>query len=40
MKDLPNARLEIIGDSGHAPFVEKTALVFERIYSFLTTVSK
>jgi pimeloyl-ACP methyl ester carboxylesterase len=40
MKDLPNARLEIIGDSGHAPFVEKTALVFERIYSFLTTVRK
>jgi 2-hydroxy-6-oxonona-2,4-dienedioate hydrolase len=34
--DLPNAHLEIIPDSGHAPFVEKTASVYERIRSFIT----
>ena len=36
MHNLPNARLEIIQDSGHAPFVEKTALVYERIHAFIT----
>ena len=34
--DLPNAYLEIIPDSGHAPFIEKTAIVYERIRTFLT----
>jgi pimeloyl-ACP methyl ester carboxylesterase len=34
--DLPNARLEIIPDAGHAPFIEKTAIVYERIRTFLT----
>ena len=34
--DLPNARLEIIPDAGHAPFIEKTAIVYERIHTFLT----
>ena len=36
LRDLPNARLEIIPDSGHAPFIEKTAIVCERIRTFLT----
>jgi pimeloyl-ACP methyl ester carboxylesterase len=31
-----NVKLEIIPDSGHAPFVEKTALVYERIRAFIT----
>ena len=31
LRDLPNAHLEIIPDAGHAPFVEKTAIVYERI---------
>jgi pimeloyl-ACP methyl ester carboxylesterase len=35
MNDLPNAKLQIIEDSGHSPFVEKTALVYESIRSFL-----
>ena len=34
-KVLTNARLEIIRDAGHAPFVEKTALVYEKIRMFL-----
>lgn len=34
--DLPNAHLQIISDSGHAPFVEKTASVYERIRTFIT----
>jgi pimeloyl-ACP methyl ester carboxylesterase len=34
--DLPNSRLEIIPDSGHAPFIEKTAIIYERIRTFLT----
>jgi 2-hydroxy-6-oxonona-2,4-dienedioate hydrolase len=36
LQDLPNARLEIIPDAGHAPFIEKTAIVYERIRTFLT----
>ena len=36
LRDLPNARLEIIPDAGHAPFIEKTAIVYERIRTFLT----
>jgi pimeloyl-ACP methyl ester carboxylesterase len=35
MNDLPNAKLQIIEDSSHSPFVEKTALVYESIRSFL-----
>jgi pimeloyl-ACP methyl ester carboxylesterase len=27
---------EIIDDAGHAPFVEKTALVYEKLRTFLT----
>ena len=33
---LSKAKLEVIPDSGHAPFVEKTASVYERIRIFLT----
>jgi pimeloyl-ACP methyl ester carboxylesterase len=36
LQDLPNASLEIIPDAGHAPFIEKTAIVYERIRTFLT----
>lgn len=36
LRDLPNARLEIIPDAGHAPFIEKTAIVYEKIRTFLT----
>jgi pimeloyl-ACP methyl ester carboxylesterase len=36
LRDLPNARLKIIPDAGHAPFIEKTAIVYERIRTFLT----
>jgi pimeloyl-ACP methyl ester carboxylesterase len=32
---LPRARHETIADVGHAPFVEKTALVYEKLRSFL-----
>jgi pimeloyl-ACP methyl ester carboxylesterase len=35
LNDLSNAKLEVIPDSGHAPFVEKTSLVYERIQRFL-----
>ena len=35
LQELPNARLEIIPDAGHAPFIEKTAIVYERIRAFL-----
>jgi 2-hydroxy-6-oxonona-2,4-dienedioate hydrolase len=38
--DLPNAELEIIPASGHAPFVEKTALVYEKIRTFLMNQDK
>jgi pimeloyl-ACP methyl ester carboxylesterase len=36
LSDLPKTKLEVIPDSGHAPFVEKTASVYERIRIFLT----
>jgi pimeloyl-ACP methyl ester carboxylesterase len=36
LQDLPNACLEIIPDAGHAPFIEKTAIAYERIRTFLT----
>ena len=36
LRHLPNARLEIVPDAGHAPFIEKTAIVYERIRIFLT----
>ena len=31
-----NVKLEIIPDSGHAPFVEKTALLYERVRAFIS----
>ncbi|MFZ0512616.1 MAG: alpha/beta hydrolase [Candidatus Nitrosopolaris sp.] len=34
-RELPNAKYEIIADAGHAPFVEKTALVYEKLRTFL-----
>jgi pimeloyl-ACP methyl ester carboxylesterase len=33
---LPKANYETIADAGHAPFVEKTALVYEKLRTFLT----
>jgi len=33
---LPKAKYETIADAGHAPFVEKTALVYEKLRTFLT----
>jgi pimeloyl-ACP methyl ester carboxylesterase len=33
---LPKAKFETVADAGHAPFVEKTALVFEKLRTFLT----
>jgi pimeloyl-ACP methyl ester carboxylesterase len=35
LNDLSNAKLEVIPGSGHAPFAEKTSLVYERIQKFL-----
>jgi pimeloyl-ACP methyl ester carboxylesterase len=32
---VPKAKYEIIDNAGHAPFVEYTALVFEKIHTFL-----
>jgi pimeloyl-ACP methyl ester carboxylesterase len=32
---LPKAKFELMADAGHAPFVEKTALVYERVCAFL-----
>jgi 2-hydroxy-6-oxonona-2,4-dienedioate hydrolase len=32
---LPNAKYEIIADAGHAPFVEKPALLYEKLRTFL-----
>jgi pimeloyl-ACP methyl ester carboxylesterase len=32
---LPKANYETIADAGHAPFVEKTALVYEKLRTFL-----
>jgi pimeloyl-ACP methyl ester carboxylesterase len=37
LNDLSNVKLEVIPESGHAPFVEKPSLVYERIHRFLTT---
>jgi len=34
--ELPRARHETIADAGHAPFIEKTTIVYERIRTFLT----
>ena len=34
LRDLPNARLVIIPDAGHAPFIEKTAIVYKRSVTF------
>lgn len=33
---LPKAKFELIADAGHAPFVEKTALFYEKLCGFLT----
>jgi pimeloyl-ACP methyl ester carboxylesterase len=32
---LPKAKYETITDSGHSPFIEKTALVYEKLRTFL-----
>jgi hypothetical protein len=32
---LPKAKFELIADAGHAPFVEKTALFYEKVCAFL-----
>ena len=32
---LPKAKYEMIADAGHAPFVEKTALLHEKLHTFL-----
>jgi pimeloyl-ACP methyl ester carboxylesterase len=32
---LPKANCETIADAGHSPFVEKTALVYEKLRTFL-----
>jgi pimeloyl-ACP methyl ester carboxylesterase len=34
-QQLPKAKYETIADAGHAPFVEKTALVYEKLRTFL-----
>jgi pimeloyl-ACP methyl ester carboxylesterase len=34
-QQLPKASYAIIADAGHAPFVEKTALVYEKLRTFL-----
>jgi pimeloyl-ACP methyl ester carboxylesterase len=36
LDELSNVKLEIIQDSGHAPFAEKPDLVYERIRTFMT----
>jgi pimeloyl-ACP methyl ester carboxylesterase len=36
LDNLTNAKLKIIQDSGHAPFAEKTALIYETIHAFIT----
>jgi pimeloyl-ACP methyl ester carboxylesterase len=36
LDELSNVKLEIIQDSGHAPFAEKPVLVYERIRAFIT----
>ena len=32
---LKDAKLVVIPDAGHSPFVEKTAIVYQRILTFL-----
>ena len=32
---MPKAKFEIIPDAGHAPFVEKTALFYQKLITFL-----
>jgi pimeloyl-ACP methyl ester carboxylesterase len=34
-QQLPKADYATIADAGHAPFVEKTALVYEKLRTFL-----
>lgn len=34
-QELPKAKYETIADAGHAPFVEKEALVYEKLRTFL-----
>jgi pimeloyl-ACP methyl ester carboxylesterase len=34
-KELPNARLEIIGECGHVPHEEKPVITFNKIYTFI-----
>jgi pimeloyl-ACP methyl ester carboxylesterase len=34
-ESLPRAKYEIIKDAGHAPFVEKTALFYQKLTAFL-----
>lgn len=34
-QELSNARYETIADAGHAPFIEKTALIYEKLRKFL-----
>ncbi|HET7147275.1 MAG TPA: alpha/beta hydrolase [Candidatus Nitrosopolaris sp.] len=34
-EELPTAKFETIVDAGHAPFVEKTALIYEKLRTFL-----
>jgi pimeloyl-ACP methyl ester carboxylesterase len=33
---LPKAKYEVIPDAGHAPFIEKTALFYEKLSTFLS----
>jgi pimeloyl-ACP methyl ester carboxylesterase len=33
---LKDAEIVIIADAGHSPFVEKTAIVYHKLFSFLT----
>ena len=35
-KTLIKAKYEIVENAGHAPFVEKTSIVYEKLRSFLT----
>jgi pimeloyl-ACP methyl ester carboxylesterase len=32
---LTDAKLMVIADSGHSPFVEKTAIVYQKLFTFL-----
>jgi 2-hydroxy-6-oxonona-2,4-dienedioate hydrolase len=35
IENLPKAKHETVADAGHAPFVEKPALVYEKLRTFL-----